>query len=495
VRGASKLAFLGVGVVAVLLLAGLPGLGQGVLEPAGELSDAECYGHHKQEGFRSFDLFPLLVSTVPKGQDFTFEMTIRNPWLHEVRDLVGYVDISNAPGLGLEGGKDPQEETRQERIDAGVQSTQRYTLRTYDINVEENATEIYVRVAGAPGTQVPAPHLRDRRADYDITLTSPDGASVVLTGPDPSPVDESIVAPGAQVFTWDEEVRVNQRNITAGGTGAWKLTVAYRGWDQVGEFTLFTGVYYNVTGLLFMPGPAVLQPNEAHKFTFNLRVKDVDGLQSMRYGGVGVAYHEHTDKNIDSDGNYDKWSTMTFETGATLVIAGSGEIAVGPGADTLGPVFRRWGQVLGFASAFLILPSLVFGGTLGKSSVVTLNKWFGGPRRRVLFHNTMSFWLLGLALLHMFLFLYEAFWNWSHGLVWGGLSLACMIGLGVTGATQRSFVAKWGFNRWRFVHFAMGILVAVFVLVHILADGSHLAPIRSAWFGGSSTDAGGINLG
>jgi thiosulfate reductase cytochrome b subunit len=78
----------------------------------------------------------------------------------------------------------------------------------------------------------------------------------------------------------------------------------------------------------------------------------------------------------------------------------------------------------------------------------------------------------------MFLFLYESFWNWSHGLVWGGLSLACMIGLGVTGATQRSFVARWGFNRWRFVHFAMGVLVFVFVLVHIVADGTHLAPIR-----------------
>lgn len=463
-----------------------------MMEPAGELSDAECYGHHKSEGFRSFDLFPVLVDEVPKGETFTFEMTIRNPWLHEVRDLYGYVDVTNAPGIALEGGRDPVEEPLAgQTIEGGPQ---RYATKTYDVVVEENATEIYVAIAGSPGTQVPAPYLRDKAADFDLTLTSPDGTSVALTGPDPTPLEEDIVTSGGP-FTQNEAIRVNQRNITLGGTGAWKLTVAYRGFDSVGTFDLFTGVYYNVTGILLMPGPELLDPNEAYKFTFNLKVQDVDGLQSMRYGGIGVAYHEHTDKNIESEGNYDKWNTMEFRTGATLVVAGDTNFAVGPGADTLGPVVRRWGQVLGFAGAFLIIPSLVFGGTFGKASVVAMNKWFGGPRRRVLFHNSMSFWLLGIALLHMLLFLYEAFWNWSHGLVWGGLALAAMIGLGVTGATQRRFVARWGFNRWRFVHFAMGILVVVFVLVHILADGSHLAPIRSAWFGGSSTDAGGINLG
>ena len=489
-RGAAKLAFLGVGVLAVLLLAGLPGLGQGVTEPAGELTDAECYGHHKQEGFRSMDLFPVIVEQVPRGDVFPFEMTIRNPWLHEIRDLYAYVDVSQAPGIALEGGKDPVEQPLADQTIEG--GAQRYESRIYDIVVEDNATEIVVHLMGRPGTQIPVPTLRDKAADFDITLTSPDGASVLLTGPDPSPVDEDLVR-STGPYTWEEEIRVNQRNLTAGGPGNWKLTVAYRGYDPQGTFDLFTGVYYNVTGLVIMPGPAVLAPNEQHTFQFRLKVKDVEGLQRMRYGGVAVAYHEHTDKNIDNDGNYDKWNSMEFETGAQLVVSGA-PIAVGPGVDTLGPVLRRWGQVLGFAGSFLIIPSLVFGGTFGKGSVVTLNKWFGGPRRRVLFHNAMSFWLLAIALLHMFLFLYEAFWNWSHGLVWGGLALACMIGLGVTGATQRSFVARWGFNRWRFVHFAMGILVVVFVLVHILADGSHLAPIRMAFFGGSATDASGVNL-
>ena len=486
-----KLAFLGGGVLAVLLVSGLPGVGQAVTEPAGELADAECYGHHKQEGFRSFDLYPRLIEEVPKGQEFEFEMLIRNPWLHEVQDLYGYVDVTNAPGIALEGGKDPVENPLAgEAIEHPRGGVDGYASRTYDIIVEENATEIYIRIAGSNGTQVPLPAFRDKSADFDLMLTSP-GGEVVLTGPDPSDPAASLLTDDS-IGTVVEEIRVNQRNLTAGGPGTWQLQVAYRGFDATGTYDLFTGVYYNVTGIILMPGPPVLGPNEEYAFTFKLRVKDVDGLQSMRYGGIGVAYHEHTDKNIGDIGNYDKWNTMQFETGAELRISGA-QVDTGGGADLLGPVLRRWAQVLGIASSFLIIPSLVFGGTFGKGSVVTMNKWFGGPRRRVLFHNTMSFWLLGLSLLHMFLFLYEAFWNWSHGLVWGGLALACMIGLGVTGATQRRFVARWGFNRWRFVHFAMGILVVVFTLVHMVADGSHFAFAR-AWFGGGATDASGINL-
>jgi hypothetical protein len=170
---------------------------------------------------------------------------------------------------------------------------------------------------------------------------------------------------------------------------------------------------------------------------------------------------------------------MEFRTGATLSVGQSDVGAAGTSVSLIEPVLRRWGQVLGFASSFLIIPSLVFGGTFGRDSVNWMNKYFGGPRRRVLFHNSMSFWLLGIAALHMFIYFYEAFWVWSAGLVWGGLALAAMVGLGVTGAVQRRFVAQWGFNRWRYVHFAMGILVVVFTLVHMVADGSHFAAIRA----------------
>jgi hypothetical protein len=256
------------------------------------------------------------------------------------------------------------------------------------------------------------------------------------------------------------------------------VRVTYRGSAPEARYALESVVYYNLSRAteLTLRGPESLPPGGTHAFRFTLLAKDVEALQRMRVGGRGMAYYLHNDPNTQNEGTYDKWNTLQFETGTELSVEDADVVPVE--LNLLGPVFRRWGQVLGFAGSFLIIPSLVFGGTFGKGSVSFLNRAMGGPRTRVLFHNSMSFWLLGVSLLHMLLFLYESFWNWSHGLVWGGLSLACMIGLGVTGATQRSFVARWGFNRWRFVHFSMGFLVVVFVLVHVLADGSHLAPVR-----------------
>lgn len=471
-----KLGLLCGGVLVVLLAVGMPGLGQGITEPQGELADAECYGHHKQEGFRSMDLFPKVVAEIPKGEPWEFELTIRNPWLHEVQDLRAYVNITDAPGLGFPGERDP--EPFEHAGSAQASPSAHTVVQRMPIAVEANATEIVVVVSGEASAARTTPLGDLVGNDFDLRVESPAG-EVVRTGPDPATGND--VEDLQRSPTTYEEIHIGSDDLVTHGTGEWTAVVSYRGASQA-AYALEATVYYNLSRAtqVVLPGPAKLGPGEEHVFTFNLNVRDEAALQALRYGGISTAFHKHTDSNIGDHGLHNKWNTFTFETGSQLVI---GSIVVDRGEiDLLSPILRKWGQVLGFASSFLIIPSLVFGGTFGRSTVLKLNDWMGGARRRVLFHNSMSFWLLGLALLHMFLFLYEAFWGWSHGLVWGGLSLACMIGLGITGATQRSFVAKWGFARWRFVHFGMGILVFVFVLIHMVADGSHLAGVR-AMFG------------
>ena len=59
------------------------------------------------EGFRSMDLFPTVITEVPKGQAFEFQLTLVNPWLHELQNVNGYVNISGAPGLSFPGERDP----------------------------------------------------------------------------------------------------------------------------------------------------------------------------------------------------------------------------------------------------------------------------------------------------------------------------------------------------------------------------------------------------
>ena len=463
--------------LAVFVVA-LPGIAQSLTEPAGEVTTARCYAHHKTEGYRSMDLFPDVITQVAVSQEFPLRLTVRNPWLHELRDITAYVNLSGAPGVFVEGGEEPREDTTSGTFTDGNPTT--FVQRQYSVPVRRNASELYVAVNGEEGEDVGLPRVPDSRNDFDLVVAGPDGSR--FEGPDPDP-DPSGPADTSRQYepTWQEQVRVPQSALTAAGPGDWTVTLRYRGGDSDANFDLFTGTYYNQTGLVLLPWSGTLGPNEAHTFEFTLRATDEGDVQALKYGAMGNAFYDHTDSNTEDEGVHDKFNTMTFELGSEYVVGAA--VVSGGGADTLGPILRRWGQVLGFAGSFLILPSLVFGGTFGKGTVTRLNEAFGGPRRRVLFHNSMSFWLLGLSVFHMFLFLYESFLNWSHGLIWGGLSLACMIGLGVTGATQRQFVARWGFNRWRFIHFAMGILVFVFVLIHLTADGTHLAAVREVLFG------------
>ncbi len=469
-----KLLLLGGALLAVLLLVGIPTLGQDALDPQGELTEAECYGHHKQEGFRSMDLFPTVLNEVPKGKPFDFQLTIKNPWLHDLKDVSAYVNVSDAPGLEFPGAQPPTEVNKTGV--AAPASPQQYASEDYKVASTTGITEIYASVVGAP-TTLPGPLTPGRVAnstDYRLVLKGPGGKAV---GAAPAPYNPTDGGHQREVA-----VHVNTSTLLAAGPGDWTATV-YHGNLADTTYDFYLAAYYNASQNteLVLKGPALLKPNEQYTFKFQVIAKDAESLQRMRYGGRGTAYHQHTDRNIGDSGDYDKYSTLEFRTGATLSV-GQGVATAGTSVSLLEPVLRRWGQVLGFAGSFLIIPSLVFGGTFGRGSVGALNKLFGGPRRRVLFHNSMSFWLLGVASLHMFIYFYEAFWVWSAGLVWGGLALAAMVGLGVTGAVQRSFVARWGFNRWRFVHFAMGILVVVFTLVHMVADGSHFAAIR-AMFG------------
>jgi hypothetical protein len=471
---ARKIALMAVAVVLVILLIGLPSWGQDAVEPSGELASADCYGHHKQEGFRSMDLLPTVVTEVPKGTPFSFALTIKNPWLHDLQHPVGYVNISNAPGLSFPGARDPVATS----ANGTVQNGQKSSAAT--LQVDPNATQMIVSMVGTKsGTPLDS---RVVTADYSLLVQSPDGSLKLTDGSKPPATSGAPISPGQGRTA--STVVVDTANLTRGGPGAWTATVTYNGIEPTGTFQLSSVVYYNLSQSkeLTVAGPAVLKPGESYTFHFTILVGNVDSLQHLRYGGRGTAYHQHTDKAIGDNGDYDKWNTMDFSTGSTLVIGTAKVVDVG-GVSLLQPILRRWGQVLGFTGAFLVIPSLVFGGTFGKRTVEPLNRLFGGARRRVLFHNSMSFWLLGIGVLHMLIMFYEAFWPWSHGLVWGGLSLAAMVGLGVTGATQRRFVARWGFARWRFVHFAMGILVFVFVSVHTVVDGSHLAPIRGAIFG------------
>ena len=138
-----------------LLPVGIPTKGQDVLDPQGGLTTAECYGHHKIENFRSMDLFPQVVTEVPKGQAFPFELTIKNPWLADLKDVSAYVNITEAPGLEFPGAQQPVEEAKIAQPAPGTNGP--YARVHYPNPVALGAPEVYFAVNARP-TATPLPN-------------------------------------------------------------------------------------------------------------------------------------------------------------------------------------------------------------------------------------------------------------------------------------------------------------------------------------------------
>lgn len=473
----------------VTVLAVGPALGQAAKPGSGEKSDAQCYGHHREEGFRSMDLAPENLQSVAAGGPFQFHLTVRNPWLHELHDVFAFVNTSLAPGIQFPGAKDPEPVS-----DGGTLPLNPQAPASAEVPVEigPNATLLLVRLTGDKGPL--------DNGDFDLAVVAPNGDTYT------APADIGLWRPGRTYV--DEVLTVPYANITQGGLGAWTVRVVYAsGAVPDAAWEIDGAVYYNLSRSteLFVKGPSNLAPGASHTFTFDLIAtgaptvtpedaipdEDFDPFQAqvptgpggpipvqMVYGGKAVAYNKHTDPNAEDFGNYTKFSTMSFVIGSQTVVGAAVETAGQDILLTLGPSFRAWGEVVGFAASMVMVPALLLGGVFGRGSIVWMNDAFGGARRRVLFHNAASYGLLIFSLVHMYLLLLEPAFGWNHGLVLGGLALACMVGLALTGAFQRRLVVAWGFPRWRFVHFALGVLMVLFVLAHLVVDGTHFEAVR-----------------
>lgn len=488
----ARLATLGVfALAAAAVLAAGGVLAQGATRAGqGETSDAQCYGHHREEGFRSMDLvLTETIQEVAAGEPFEFRMVVRNPWLHELLDVDAFVNTSRAPGIVFPGAKDPAPISFEGSLQLNPQTP---AAATSPLEVEPNATLILARLAGDTGPL--------ENGDFDLRIVSPDG--------------DVYAGPGDSFTNWrpgrsfgDEVLAIPYANITQGGDGAWTVEVTYAGGTlpQAG-FEVTGAVYYNLSRSteLFVQGPERLAPGASYEFVFTLIAEgaaevapedalpdedfdpfeaEVPGVPERRevamvYGGRAIAYNKHTDPNAEDFGNYTKYATTTFALGTQTVYGEGGAIET-DALLQLGPTMRAWGEVIGFAASMVLVPAIVLGGVFGRGSITTLNRAFGGARRRVLFHNASSYGLLGFSLAHMLVLLLEPVWPWTHGLLLGSLALACMVGLALTGAFQRRLVVAWGFPRWRFVHFAMGVLMVLFVAAHLVVDGTHFEPIRA----------------
>lgn len=467
-RPLRALAVLGTVLGGVLILALAPAGGQEAAQ--GETFDARCYGHHAAEGFRPFDKSPMPLLEVPAGEPFEFRIEIVNPWLHDILEPAASVNLSRTAGIVFPGEKKPFHVDETDSVTLTAQPGSQGTPYGGSFAVEPNATELVVSLDGDEGPL--------GVNDLDLFVTSPSGVVFNAT-PDTSQgaLEEGVSAA-------DEEVRVSAELLSAETPGEWAVEVRYpQGTSPSAAFALTEDVYYNASRVpeLFVKGPAIVKPGEKATFLIPLDVANATGPVTMVYKVKGLTHYQHTDKSADDWGNFTQWDTLSFEVGDELLL-GTARVPLAT-VDPNERIFRIWGQVTGFVGFFLLLPSLVLGGAFGLGTVRGINALVGSARRRVLWHNAVSFVVLSMVLGHTVLFLIEHFYPWSWGVLWGGTSLLAMVGLALTGSLQNQLVKRWGYRTWRFTHLLLGVLAALLAFLHIAIDGEDFVSLRDALAG------------
>jgi hypothetical protein len=197
---------------------------------------------------------------------------------------------------------------------------------------------------------------------------------------------------------------------------------------------------------------------------------------------LGHAHYDHQqkDRSDKDDADFSKpYGVPILVSGDGSQVTLSATAVAGPApAVHNGATMATVAEAVGYATAFLFLSSTAAGGMFGKASRRWMNSLFGTARRRVAFHNFLSYGLLLAAAVHTALFLVEAAYAWTVGLLWGGLAVLCLLGLGVTGALQVPIIRRWSYATWRGWHYGLAVAALALSAAHMGLDGQHFADLQ-----------------
>jgi thiosulfate reductase cytochrome b subunit len=463
VRSVAKAAAL----AAAVLVITLPGLAQqpqdqDVRRTGG---NATCMDCHRAEGMQFVDTFPDRIREVPAGETFTVNVTIANPWLHHVDDARVGFNLSRSDVLSFAGGREPHLATHEGSVN------QTGGTRDHAVPVAPGATEAVLTLEGDSGNGL---------NDWDLGVEAPSGDTYNAS-------DDSAQDAMDGEETWSEQLRLDQETLLTGGPGNWTATVRLsNGGPPFNSYTLDVQVYYNASeaDTLFVSGPDRL--DEGQKATFGMEIEAAENASGSTTLATNVTMLAVADvpadhppsgiPNIQNVGDWWVYQNQSVEVGDELVKQ-QPEVTTEVGGVNPFILLRSYAFISGFTALFLLPLALTLGGTFGGWSVRWMDRRMGA-RRRVLWHNATSFLLLAVAILHMGMFLFEPTREWTKGLLFGGLSLAALSGLAVSGSFQQRFIRRYGFSAWRFIHLSLAILMVLFVTLHTTVEGTDFQFVR-----------------
>ncbi|MGB0651609.1 MAG: ferric reductase-like transmembrane domain-containing protein [Thermoplasmatota archaeon] len=469
-------------LLATVTMAALVAVAQQVPQPFEEELDGKCFSCHKQEMPQGtmYLLAPPATIDVEPGAVFEYQLRVDHAWVEvlELSNFVGTLDLRDAPGLNFVTETiEPILEERPGQIDYDPAFAGQAQVSDEVIEVPVETTEFQVVLS-----------------PDDFSPLGPDLALVFLpSGGGSIRIDNG--GPGE-----DERFSFTAGELAANGFGNWTVRVEYRPVDQTAlppvspGFRPFVGYdlelsqWFNTTGARqqFQFIEQGITGGQSTLLTWQLQATEepLDDEQVVIARVNATAFYDHTDPGNPDYGNYTKGTGLLL----TALGTGSGLVIEDPFASTVvrivspdtGVTMARISEVVGYLTGFLLIASVWTGGMFGKASRRQLNVVFGSAKRRVAFHNLVSYFLTVAAIVHLILFIIEVRYHWSLGLIWGGLGLLAMLGLGVTGAVQIPLIRSWGYPTWRWVHLGLAIASLVFSVVHMLLDGQNFEAVQAA---------------
>jgi hypothetical protein len=431
------------------------------------VNDAQCFEHHLEDGFIPYGFrFANSYSQLPIGKTVPITVQIRHitNYLgpHQVKDMTVTINTEDAPNVHIMTDDIPENiEITDGPITLGHGEVQEWG----PVFIGSGASQGYFRVA-------------IDQISYGGVAAPLDAAG--LQG-------QLILQAGSRVV----EVRDTQAEIfmgkdffEAGGRGNYTFSVEYRAHNAMVptevtlDMELFVTFEPDATEVTFgdPSREALTAVGHVAEITIPVRIISEDeALIDFRIRANAFWPHDPGDGAPLDDGIYYRFLTMRVVGGDELVEVAQQEAPVPVGVVNLYNLLTR---ILGFIGLFLVVAAMFTGGAFGKSSRRWMNKMTGGAKKRVLWHSSVGFLIVLVATIHFGLALIETRNDISKGLLWGGMAWALMISLGFTGYYQVRMIKKWNYRVWRHMHLWSAVAVLVFVLFHLVLEGSSLSEIR-----------------
>lgn len=464
-----------------------------------KMEASQCWSCHGPDVWVP-DMDPVLVA-VPEAQTLTvgtrhdLALRVVNSWMvaskeFELMGFVASLDGSQAPSLRFASDQDaahigplegriPFDPVGQASDPASLPGLPDYLTRAHSghvvVRIPEGATEVMFNVQPLPTASGGLPDVRV--ALYPGT-SHPSGdpiREVDEAGPGEA---ESLHLEGTEVFAayGYGEWAVEASAFVVDPESAWLV-------PTVGDlrFTVEMTAWFDTSGstLAVATQEGAIRSGEELRLSWPMAVVQQPVPGEVLRGFVNVTGHyEHPGAEPDwQDFAIPFEIPLSFEAGQPSWGSPATVVALEkPPLLALAEV----SEAVGYATGFLILASVWSGGLFGHASRRHLNAVFQSGKRRVAFHNALSYGILVFAFVHTVLFLVEVNYHWLLGVLWGGLSLLALVLLGVTGAFQVPIIRRWSYAAWKWTHFGLALAAILFAGVHILLDGTNFSSVQEA---------------